>query len=271
MAAQLGGFGVPGMGTLELSTPRELLWGGDNRGIQALWINALISGATRDAGNDPTTVLRSGLLLGKITATGKLIQWDATAVDGSQEIAGILDVSNLKATDYNATNADRWLRALVRGPLLASQLLIKGSAMVGHADEYLARRMLVAAGIILDDDPFGHKAGRERAPVYKAESFSVTAADNGTTFFVAGNYTATLPALKPGLEFTFVGAADAGWLVASAEGDNIIVLNDVAADAVDFITSSEKIGAIIKVRSDYVNGTAKWVACPLVGSTTLYT
>ena len=31
MATQLGGFGIPGMGSLELSTPRELLWGGDNR------------------------------------------------------------------------------------------------------------------------------------------------------------------------------------------------------------------------------------------------
>lgn len=273
MATQLGGFGIPGMGSLELSTPRELLWGGDNRQIQALWINAQISGAARDDGNDPVTVLRGGLVLGKITASGKMIEWIPTATDGSQNIAGILDVSNLKAQDYNATNADRWLRVLVRGPVVASQILLDGTAFTSSAYEFIARRQMVQSGFIFDDDPFGILAGKGRAPSYKTTSWSVSEDDNGTVFYVGGTagLVATLPAIKAGLEFKFVGVADVNWQVKSAEGDNIVVLNDASADAINFITGSNKIGAVAFLRSDYVNGTLKWISEENIGTQTLYT
>jgi hypothetical protein len=271
MTTQLGGFGTPGMGSLELSTPRELLWGGDNRSIMALWINAQVSGATRDAGNTPTTVLRGGLVLGKITSSKKMVQWVPTATDGSQDIAGILDVSNLKATDYNASDADRWLRVLVRGPVLASQLLLNGTTLVGHAWEYLARRQMVQSGFIFDDDPFGTLAGKGRAPSYKTTAFSVLATDNGMTFYVGGALIATLPTIKAGLEYKFVGVADVNWQVKSAEGDNIVVLNDAEADAINFTTSTQKIGAVAILRSDYVNGVLKWVSEENVGTQTIYT
>lgn len=271
MTTQLGGFGTPGMGSLELSTPRELLWGGDNRSIQALWINSVISGVTRDAGNTPDTVLRGGLVLGKITASGKMKQWIPTATDGSENIGGILDVSNLKATDYNASDSDRWLRVLVRGPVVASQLLLQGAALVGHATEYMARRQMVQSGFIFDDDPFGLLAGKGRAPSYKAASWTVGHADNGTVFYIGGIATATLPAIKPGLEYTFVGVADVNWMVASAEGGNIIVLNDAEADSIRFVTGSNKLGAVLILRSNYVNGTLKWVAKENIGTQTYYT
>ena len=271
MATQLGGFGIPGMGSLELSTPRELLWGGDNRSIQALWINALISGAARDDGNDPTTVLRSGLVLGKITSSSKLIEWVPTATDGSQNIAGVLDVSNLKTTDYNATNADRWLRVLVRGPVLASQLLLDGTAFTSSAYEFIARRQMVQSGFIFDDDPFGILAGKGRAPAYKVASWSVSEDDNGTVFYIGALATATLPTIKAGLEFKFVGVADVNWKVASAEGDNIVVLDDASADSINMSTASNLIGAVVTVRSDYVNGTLKWISEENIGTQTLYT
>lgn len=271
MATQLGGFGIPGQGTLELSTPRELLWGGDNRSIQALWINAQISGAARDDGNDPTTVLRGGLVLGKITASGKMIEWIPTATDGSQNIAGVLDVSNLKAQDYNAANADRWLRVLVRGPVLASQLLLDGTAFTSSAYEFLARRQMVQSGFIFDDDPFGMKAGKGRAPSYKTTDFSVTEDENGTTYYIGGLATGTLPTIKAGLEYIFVGVADSAWTITSAEGDNMVVLNDASADSINITTATELIGAVVKVRSDYVNGTLKWISEENIGTQTLYT
>ena len=271
MATQLGGFGIPGMGSLELSTPRELLWGGDNRQIQALWTNAQISGAARDDGNDPVTVLRGGLVLGKITASGKMIEWIPTATDGSQNIAGILDVSNLKATDFSAANADRWLRVLVRGPVVASMVLLDGTVLTSSAYEFLARRQMVQSGFIFDDDPFGLKAGKGRAPSYKTASFSVSEDDNGTVFYIGGVATATLPTIKAGLEFKFVGVADVNWMVTSAEGDNIVVLNDASADTIYFVTGSNKLGAVCMIRSDYVNGVLKWVSEENIGTQSIYT
>jgi hypothetical protein len=271
MATQLGGFGIPGMGSLELSTPRELLWGGDNRSVQALWINALLSGAARDDGNDPTTVLRSGLVLGKITASGKLIEWVPTATDGSQNIAGVLDVSNLKATDYNASNADRWLRILVRGPVLASQLLLDGTAFTSSVYEFLARRQMVQSGFIFDDDPFGTLAGKGRAPAYKTASWSISEDDNGTVFYIGALASGNLPTIKAGLQYTFIGVADVSWEVNSAEGDNMIVLNDASADSILIETGSNKIGAVVEVWSDYVNGTLKWISKENIGTQTLYT
>ena len=68
---RLGGFGAPGVGALLETTERELLWGGDTGKLVAIYKNGIVDGSTRDSGNSPTTVLRPGLLLGKVTSTGK--------------------------------------------------------------------------------------------------------------------------------------------------------------------------------------------------------
>jgi len=154
---------------------------------------------------------------------------------------------------------------------VASMILLDGTVMTSSAYEFLARRQMVQAGFIFDDDPFGIMAGKGRAPAYKTASFSVTEDDNGTMFFIGALATATLPTIKAGLEFTFVGVADVGWKIASAEGDNIVVLNDASADSINITTSSEKLGAIVKVTSAYVNGTLKWISQENIGTQTLYT
>lgn len=255
---RLGGFGLPGMGTLDQTAHRELFWGGDGGKGLILYRNAVIAGETRDAGNTPTTVLRPGLLLGLVTASGEYEEFDGDASDGSQNVAGVLE-TELKATDFDANNADRVCRIAVRGPVRTSQLLIQGSAFDGHADEYLARRQMVAAGFQFDDDPFGYKAGAPRT-VHKITDYTVVADDNGTTFTLGtADGTFTLPSVQPGLEFEFVNTADFELVVASADGDDMIVGNDAAADSVTFTTAGEQIGARVKVRGVYVNGTAKWL------------
>lgn len=50
----------------------------------------LLDENTVDAGNTPTTTLRKGLCLGKITATDKYKEYDDSAVDGSEVFAGVL-------------------------------------------------------------------------------------------------------------------------------------------------------------------------------------
>lgn len=147
----LGGFGSPGVGTLDQTFEAEILWGGDNSKGIALYKSAVIDGATRSAGNTPTTVLQPGLLLGKVTATGKLKQWDDGAGDGTETIAGIL-IEQLKMTDGDGNNADRVLRVLVWGAIKVGSLLVKGVAFDGHADEAAGRTELNAKNFMLDDE-----------------------------------------------------------------------------------------------------------------------
>lgn len=258
----MGGWGVPGVGSERAVTESEILWGADQARNGVLWKSDVISGASRDAGNTPTTVLRPGLLMGRVSASGELEEWDADAADGSQDLAGILD-TELRATDFDATNQDRVFRVLVaRAPIKARKLLIQGSAFLGHADEYLARRQLAGAGFIFDDDPFGFKAGfGKRIERVSGTTDTLTADQNGMTLLYsnAASVTVTLPAIKAGLEYTLIREGDEEFVVTSGEGDNVIVGNDLSADSITFTTASEHIGAGVRVRSIYVNTTLKWL------------
>lgn len=258
----MGGWGVPGIGADRTVAESEILWGSDQARNAVLWKGMVISGAARDAGNSPTTVLRPGLLMGVVTTTGELEEWDADASDGTENLAAILD-TELRAQDFDATNQDRVFRAIVsRAALKVRSLLIQGSALVGHADEYLARRQLRYAGFVLDDDPFGYKAGQPRFATVTGASDTLTADENGTTLFYsnAGAVAVTLPAIQPGLEFTVIRTADEELVVSSAAGDDIIVGHDLSADSVTFTTGGQQIGTNLRFRSAYVGGTLKWIA-----------
>lgn len=276
MSGGMGGWGIAGVGAERTVSESEILWGADQARNAALWKSAIISGASRDAGNTPTTVLRPGLLMAKVTSTGEYEEWDADASDGTQDILGILD-SELRAQDYDATNQDRMFRMLVaRAPIKASQLLIQGSALVGHVDEYLARRQLVAAGFVFDDDPMGYKAGRgARVATVTGTTDALTADENGTTLFYsnAASVTVTLPAAKPGLEYELVRAADEEFIVVSPTADDVIVGNDLTADGVTVTTAGEQIGVRWRVRSVYFGTAIRWLIegplCPFgVGTAT---
>jgi len=256
-----GGSGIPGVGDELTTVETQILWGGAQGQLNVLWKGDRYSSAARDAGASPTTVLRPGLLMGRVTSGSELEEWDADASDGTQDIQGVLDVE-LRMTDYQGTAADRQARLLVRGPVKARKLLIQGVAFVGHIDEYLARRNMVAAGFVFDDDPFGYKAGRgDRVATVTGTTDALTADENGTTLFYnnAASVTVTLPTIKPGLEYTVVRAADEEFIVASAEGDNIIMGNDLSADSVTVTTAGEQIGASYTFKSVYVGTTLKWL------------
>lgn len=261
MSGGMGGWGTPGVGAERAVTESELLWGADHARNATLWKSGVISGAARDAGNSPTTVLRPGLILGKLDSGNEFEEWDADASDGSQYIAGILD-TEMRAQDFDATNQDRVFRVLVaRGPVKARKLLIEGAAFVGHSHEYLARRQLAYAGFVLDDDPFGYKAGRPRFATVTGTSDTLTADENGSHLFYnnAAAVAVTLPALKPGLEFNIMRVADEELVVSSAAGDDIIIGNDLSADSVTVTTAGEQIGAWYTFRSVYVATTLKWL------------
>jgi hypothetical protein len=257
----LGGFAKPGQGAGVFTTEREIVAQGFEQN-RALFKSAIISGATRDAGNSPTTVLRPGLLLGRLDSGSEYEEWDADAADGTQNIGAIL-WKELRAQDFDATNTDRAFTVLVGGtPMIAANLLIQGAAFIGHADEFLARRQLRNAGFWLDDDPFGYLAGMGgRVSHETATTDTLTASQNGMTLFYnnAASVTVTLPAIKPGLEFELVRVGDEEMVVVSAEGDNVIVGNDLSADGMTVTTASEHLGARFRVRSVYVSTTLKWL------------
>ncbi len=256
-----GGFATPGFGAAAYTTEREILWGSSDLQIGMLKRNSIISGAARDAGNTPTTLLRRGMLLGKVDSTGELEEWDADASDGTQNIVAVMDIT-MKMQDFDGNNTDRAFATLIRAPLIAAQLLIQGSALVGHTDEFLARRQLVAMGCVLDDDMQGFLAGRgDRVESNADTSDTLTASQNGMTLFYsnAAAVAVTLPAIKPGLQYDLIRTADEEFVVASAEGDNIVIGNDLSADSVTFTTAGEQIGAHVRVKSVYVATALKWL------------
>jgi hypothetical protein len=258
---RLGGFGVPGMGASDSISRRELLWGGDDSYHAALWKGGVISGAARDAGNTPTSVLRAGLVLGQLTSGGEHAEFNYDLADGSQNVAGVLD-HELRMTDFDANNADRVTRILVRGPVKASMLLIEGSAFVGHAAEYVARRQMHNSGFIFDDDPMGYLTGLvPRVEHVTGTTDSLTASQNGMTLFYnnAASVTVTLPAIQAGLSFELRRVGDEEFVITSAEGDNIVFGNDLSGDSLTLTTAAEHLGAGVRVRSVLVSTTLKWL------------
>jgi hypothetical protein len=258
----MGGWGVPGVGADRSVTESVILWGADQARNGVLWQSAVISGAARDAGNSPTTVLRPGLILGKVTTTGELEEWDADATDGTENIWGVLD-TEIRAQDFDATDADRVFRVIVgRAPLKAGSLLVQGTAMTSAADEFLARRQLVAAGCVFDDDPFGYEAGiNPRVARVTGQTDTLTAAENGSLILYsnAATVTVTLPAIQPGLSYDLLREGDEEFIVTSGEGNNVIFGNDLSGSTITFTTAGNHIGVMVRVQSLYVAGTLKWL------------
>ena len=255
-----GGFAVPGMGVLVETTEYEIIWGSERGQGQVLEQNGNYSGTMRDAINSPTTVIRAGMLMGKITSGEELLEWSAIATDGSQNIFGIVPYE-LRAQDFDATDQDRVAGIIVRAPLKAAQLLIEGTNLVGDTDEFLARRQLHAMGCILDDDTNGNLAGAAtRYERVTGTTDTLTASQNGLKLFYsnAASVTVTLPALIPGLIYDLVREGDEEFIVASAAGDDVIVGDDLSADSVTFTTANEHMGAWVRVESLYMGTTLKW-------------
>jgi hypothetical protein len=270
---QIGQFGTPGVSAAVFSTARELFWGGDQSRQKIVRGQMDISSTLVDAGSTPTTHVRSGMMLGKLTSSGKGVHWDPTASDGSQYFNGVLEHELVMTEGFSATATDRHAPVVYSAPFKASSLLVLGVALVGGTFEFLARRMLHLSGSVLDDDPLGYLAGVTPRNIAKTVTGAITTAENGARFIVngAGAVVLTLPTIKPGLRYSFLNTADQNLTVASAEGDNMVAVNDLSADSFAYSTSSQKIGAQGSVESMYVNDVLKWVASVHVATATIAT
>lgn len=237
-----GQFLLPGISTSYDTIAKNIFWG---RAELIQFDSIYLDGASRDAGNSPTTLLRPGLLLGKVTSTSKWVQWAPTATDGSQIISGVL------ATDLSAqllgSNSDRFLGLVaISGGLKASCLLVPGQSsygLSGQAYEYVIRQQL-AKNFMLDDTPQMNAFGWAETRAVTADT-TVTGADNNVLFVVTGGsgVNFTLPAMLRGYRFGFLNTVDQNMTITAATADTMITKGDLAADSVVFSTSSEKIGA----------------------------
>ena len=238
---------VPGLTTSRETYENEFRWGSQYQGVFA---NGLISGAARDSGNSPTYELRAGLLLGQIISSGKYTNYSPTATDGSEVAAAIL-LEGLRVQDFEGNSVDRFYAVLVGGPVQASKVLNLDLMARSQMDKFIF------------DDIF-HLQGNHYFPWKRFQSktaaYTVVANDNYTLFDnvgATGAVTFTLPALANGYLFGFRAQADFTITIASAEGDNMVALNDASADSVAFSTASGIIGGMVWV---YTNpGATKWI------------
>lgn len=231
-------YTMPGMGTVYESTERAILWNSSHPIVET---SEIILSSTVDSTNSPTTQLRPGLLLGKITATGKLGKYDPTATDGRNVVYGVLGVHVNMLDPVSGSAADRTGgKIYLMAPLVTGQLL---------GLDYQARTQM-RGRFLLSDDVSG-AIGIPRT-VAKTADYTVLAADNGTLFTnqgAAGAVVFTLPALADitvGWSASFFIEADQTVTVAAPSG-KLVAFNNAARTSIAFSTSSEKIGARIDI------------------------
>lgn len=253
---------IPGVGSTSTAAGREIIWGATDNRAFIVRKSRIISSTCADAGNTPTTNLRSGLLLGNVTSSSEADVWDPLATNGTKDVTEVLETPlELRTTDLEGTARDSYYKTLVRAPLRASMLLIKGVALVGHAYEYLARAQLHMAGFVLDDDPMGYLSGLVgRTEWDTTTALTPTAAQNGTTFYLsnAAAVAVTLPTIKAGLRYTFIRTADEEMTVTGTGA--LLVGNSSTAGTITFTTAGQQIGAQVSVHAKYIAsaGTLKW-------------
>ena len=206
---------VPGMGAVLETVERQVWW---NRHELQWWTGGIISAAAVDSGHTSnTTQLRPGLILGMITATKRLVQWDPTASDGTQAIHSIF-AGNLELQQYG-TAAERFTgqQLIVGGGLKAADIIVPGQTTYGLSGqdyEFLVRNQL-AGRFFFDDDLDGSKIAPKTITTLTtaqiaADAVTVTLAQNNTTFInlaADAATTYTLPAPVPGLHYKFVQKA----------------------------------------------------------------
>lgn len=246
---------TPGIQVIQTAEESDLYWSG----FQKVNFNGrAIDGAARDAGNTATTtLLRAGLLMGQVTATKKLKEWDPVGTDGTETIWGVL------MTDVNTqrlnSNADRFFGfIMVGGPIKIERLIVPGTAAVGISGnvlEHLILNQLAGRFVFSEHGPESYTTfDGYKNVIAKVASYTVLEADNGTLFTNKGDADAiifTLPATaKKGLHYGFYAAADFSLTVAGGTADTMIAFNDAAADSVAFATASEILGGMFQVYGD---------------------
>lgn len=239
--------GDPGIHAKVQTAEKQIWWGHENLRIFDP-LPRIVSTAV-DSTNSPTTTLRAGLVMARVTASGLWKQYDPAATDGSQQARGVLvsqGLSMLNQTTHVAENKAGVI--MIGGPLKAGQLIGLDSAA----------RIHLSARFMFDDDNAGRGwGGAFPKEVEKAADYTIVAADNMTEFVATAAVNFTLPAVGRGYRFKIRQEANANLVITSPEGNNIVGNNDAAATTVTLSTSSHKIGGGLIIYTNLAG--TKWI------------
>jgi hypothetical protein len=108
-----------GLGSTVSADPTEIRF--TDHGRESC-VAIVLDATARDSGNSPTTTLRKGLVLGKVTATGTYKEYDPSAVDGTGTARVILD-DEVDLLDDTATAVDTEGVGAFRGDFVADALI----------------------------------------------------------------------------------------------------------------------------------------------------
>lgn len=130
LAPYQGHLLLPGMGAAQFTAEMDSGFIANMLSARFLYY-AVVDGASRDAGNSPTTVLRPGLVMAQVTATKKWKPFVAGAADGTEVPLGILYALGIN-TQLQGGDADRLLATiLVGGYIFPEGICIAASATPG--------------------------------------------------------------------------------------------------------------------------------------------
>lgn len=260
--SQISAFGnLPGTQPAVETYEAAITWGPAS---SLTWWSGWIDANAIDSGNSGSTWrLRPGLVLGKITATGRYTNYSPTATDGSQ-VAGAVLAYGLRMQDvFSGLNVQKYYAIIVGGRVIGANLLGLDNQARGQMWPFFR----------FDDQLQGIEGGILPASIQitKTANYSVLTTDNYTEFNTlgaAGEVDFTLPAIANGYSFTFVNLAAQIMKVISAEGGNIVALNNLTANSVAFSTGGQQIGGAVQVYSNSAG--TKWLVRNLsAGAATL--
>ncbi len=108
-----------GLGSTVSADPSEIRFTDHGRECT---VAIVIASTAEDGENTPTTTLRKGLVLGKVTASGKYMQYDDTAEDGTA-VARLILEDEVNLLDETGAAADTEALGAFRGDFIASALI----------------------------------------------------------------------------------------------------------------------------------------------------
>lgn len=245
---------IPGFSSAFETYENHFRWGRDYAG---LIVGILLDGTARDSGNTPTTLLRPGLVLGQIGASGNWRDYGASNTDGSDQAGAVL-ISSFRMTDLDGNNVQRFVWALVGGPVQASRLL-------GFDEQ---ARASMSGRFLFDDRSYVQQKNPFTAVRAKTANYTVVAADVGTCFTTTGatgEVDFTLPTtLAKGFFARFYNTVAQTMKVIAPAG-KLVAFNSAAATSVALSTGGNQIGSGFDIFVD--DAAAKYLACPIGAGT----
>lgn len=232
--------GLPSISTEEFIETGEVLQG---RYEQSQFFQGIVGSNARDAGNDPTTLLRPGLMMG-IDSNDDVVHFDpdgAATNSGGEFFAVMQQELNMGLTNQTDISEGSLLVAGVIDPnkiCLASQ---STRGIVGLAAEFYLRK-LMARNFILEDNPHEPQIGTWNSESAEDTSRALVETERDKLFHNTGASGAVdldLPATpKRDLAYYFQSRVAQDFSVTSVTTNDIIIATDIAATTITIASAN---------------------------------